>query len=913
MKNFKLTRRDALKVLTTSSLLVPLNKALSSNLTENLYTKESSIKNVSTLSYKNKKYKKKFIPRISDGPFSLRFNPIFIEGNKTLPELNMPVISEKMLQALKHAPTGQCTAWGIPFDISKKIIFLKETPVHINLNSFNTNWLIFLHTADTVEMEKDKFGLYATPFKGAGQLGVNIAEYTVIYDDGTKEHIPIKLRHQIGMFQRGWGENCTESVAHHKPIPKRANHEQETRNWGGSQTRVNTMDRGKWTYWLWAWENPHPKKSIAGFQFEPKSGIIILSAISAGNVSSNPLRWVSRRKAILSLPNNVDFDPSLDEDGLLSQIQLDMGQIISATPRMLYPNKEWAQTYNNKLPETSSKEIIIEYTAHVDAQFHLFDGTTVPVSFLAKESKPDQLKPIAPALQTVKIRVVDKDSHTPVAVKLHVHGEAGEYLAPIDRHRIPNPAWFEDYSVDFTHRGIHHCTYISGETMIKLPIGKVYIEVSKGFEIKPVRKFVEISLETKQITIQIEKVLPWREKGWVTADTHVHFLSPGSALLEGAGEGINVVNLLASQWGELMTNVGDFDGKTTYGAQEAGGDGEYLVRVGTENRQHVLGHISLLGYNGNMITPMTTGGPDESALGDPIEVLLTEWARQCKKQNGVVILPHFPNPRLEHAASIVSGEIDGVEMTSWGNLYSGISPYSLVDWYRYLNCGYFVAAVGGTDKMSASTAVGTVRTYAKIENEDEFDYDVWKQAIRKGHTFVTYGPLLEFAVDGKASGTWIKMSSFGGTVDVTWKVASVTVPMSKVELVINGEIKEGRSVHKWEDNGHWSVKIDKCSWLALLVRGHYEDQPEIIAAHSSPVMVQVSGSEFFAAADAVTILEQIEGALAYLDTIGTRTDDIAYKRMRLVLESSHRSLHNRMHQFGMYHNHTPKTYHHEHG
>ena len=65
-------------------------------------------------------------------------------------------------------------------------------------------------------------------------------------------------------------------------------------------------------------------------------------------------------------------------------------------------------------------------------------------------------------------------------------------------------------------------------------------------------------------------------------------------------------------------------------------DGEYLVRVGTENRQHVMGHISLLGYNGGLIGPMTTGGPDESALGDPDGVLLTEWAAQCKKQGGVV-------------------------------------------------------------------------------------------------------------------------------------------------------------------------------------------------------------------------------------------------------------------------------------
>jgi hypothetical protein len=66
------------------------------------------------------------------------------------------------------------------------------------------------------------------------------------------------------------------------------------------------------------------------------------------------------------------------------------------------------------------------------------------------------------------------------------------------------------------------------------------------------------------------------------------------------------------------------------------------------------------------------------------------------------------------------------------------------------------------------------------------------------------------------------------------------------------------------------------------------------------------------AADGLTILEQIEGALAYLDTIGTRAEDEAYKRMRLVLESTHRTLHNRMHELGYFHDHTPMAHHKEH-
>ena len=145
----------------------------------------------------------------------------------------------------------------------------------------------------------------------------------------------------------------------------------------------------------------------------------------------------------------------------------------------------------------------------------------------------------------------------------------------------------------------------------------------------------------------------------------------------------------------------------------------------------------------------------------------------------------------------------------------------------------------------------------------------------------------------------------GGTVDISWEVASITVPISRVELIVNGEVRESETVSPDKGKGHWRFKAEKSSWVALLVRGHYHDKPEIITAHSSPVMVIVEGSQMMAAADAMTILEQIEGAMAYLDTIGTKADEKAYKRMRLVLESSHREVHNRMHQIGQYHNHSP--------
>ena len=161
-------------------------------------------------------------------------------------------------------------------------------------------------------------------------------------------------------------------------------------------------------------------------------------------------------------------------------------------------------------------------------------------------------------------------------------------------------------------------------------------------------------------------------------------------------------------------------------------------------------------------------------------------------------------------------------------------------------------------------------------------------------------------------GSRVNLSHGGGTVTAAWKVASVTVPVSRVDLVVNGEVRESASVPGGGGSGEWNVRLDRSSWLALLVRGHYDDKPEIIAAHSSPVMASVERSEFYAAADALTILEQIEGALAFLDTVGTRAEIAAYKRMRLVLESAHREVHNRMHAQGNFHEHTPVTDHDEH-
>ena len=191
--------------------------------------------------------------------------------------------------------------------------------------------------------------------------------------------------------------------------------------------------------------------AIAAIRFEPVSGTLLLSGISAGRASENPLRWRSRRKAVVTLPKGEVFDPHVDDVGQFPQIRMDMGRLIAARPRPLYPNDAWGKSYNNKLPGLSDREVLVEYTSHPDARFHLSDGSTVPVARLEEKGRARRVRVVEPATQRVTLKVIEKATGRPVAVKLHVHGAEGEYLAPVERHRVPNSMWFQDYSVDFAH------------------------------------------------------------------------------------------------------------------------------------------------------------------------------------------------------------------------------------------------------------------------------------------------------------------------------------------------------------------------------------------------------------------------------------------------------------------------------
>ena len=219
------------------------------------------------------------------------------------------------------------------------------------------------------------------------------------------------------------------------------------------------------------------------------------------------------------------------------------------------------------------------------------------------------------------------------------------------------------------------------------------------------------------------------ERGWYSGDSHVHFLSTQGSHFESQAEDLNVVNLLQSQWGSLFTNVEDFTGEPSVTRQ-----GNNIVYTSQENRQHFMGHMILWGLK-EPVMPFCSDGPSEAEIGGPMETTLSHWADEAHAQGGYVINPHFPHPNGEPSALIATGRLDAVEMIMQQEFWHR-------EWYRYLNCGYRLPLVGGTDKMSSDVPVGMYRTYVRIPDDEEFTYESWCRNVAKGRTILSGGPII---------------------------------------------------------------------------------------------------------------------------------------------------------------------------
>jgi hypothetical protein len=836
--------------------------------------------------------------------------------------------------ALGRAPRGRQVFPGLPFDLGEggdERWILLDGPVTIQVpDAGRASHLVVAHFSDTW---RDDGGV-RPPGVAVGHVipvGEELARYTIRDAVGGSSSSVIRRRFEIADGILGWGSVAFAAVPHpeNEVLDWRGPHPAQTPGryaaighsgtltvmpgtYGGSQTGMTDFvpsSSDDLLLWLHSIQLD-PEQEIDAVILEPLAGgrpgsDVVVAALTLFNGSANPLVRSPRMQIELR-------DPAFTVEGG-DRIAVDLGTVMrtqvvqgdSARARRHVPIAGdpvgppvigWGEPRAGSADDGSADDssVLVDLSIAPDARLEVGEWTVTGRDLAGDAAVREatgsrSIAVLAPPVIPVEVEIVDGRSGERLPARVRFTAADGRYLPPVGHREEINPAFFEDTGGDLI-LGSAPYAYVPGEFRISLPAGFVDVEVVAGFDRAPYHARVEVNAATREIRVPLEHTIDLHGGRWVTSDSHVHFLAPSTALLQAAAEDVNVVNLLAAQWGNLYTNVTDLP----WGSM-ADPSRRRIVVVGTENRQNVLGHLALLGAH-RMTTPMASGGPPEGPMAGALEVLLADWADRCRAAGGLTVAAHFPLPYAEIAADIVSGRIEAVETQA---LSPGLDDPAVTEWYRFLNLGHRLPLVAGTDKMSTEVPVGAVRAYVHLLQDGELTFEAWADAVRAGRTFVTSGPILELLVDGHEPGDVISMSG-PGRLEARVRARAAQPVIGDVELIVNGRVvaRSSATPSTGELALAETIEIEAGSWIAARSRSPHHIESAFatsMAAHTSPVYVEVDDRPLRPQREDAAVVEQVMiGARTWVAELAAVAEPAERLRMLAFLDETLEQFRRRM-------------------
>jgi TolB protein len=441
----------------------------------------------------------------------------------------------------------------------------------------------------------------------------------------------------------------------------------------------------------------------------------------------------------------------------------------------------------------------------------------------------------------VQIRTRAKGTRLPLAARLHVTDESGHPLLP------------EASQPRFDSQSGKVYLYSSGLLEVEGTAGTVRIEATRGLSTPAETKTVAArSGESAVVDLELAPLWNGGEGGWYSGDHHFHLnyggpyrLSPESLLPVLAAEDLDVATPLMAN---LHTRLTDLEWASWN--RQAGSPP--LIVFGQEVRPHFLGHMGLIGIS-SPHWPWFWGpaypvyGADDRVNGSALE--------ESRRQGGVNSFVHpvmrehpFPEdgtPRdlpLALVPEALHGLVDTLEVACLWSDERGTADA----WYRLLNVGVPIALSAGTDAFSnfyRSMAVGTTRVYVKLDGP--LNLGSYLEGLRRGRSFVTTGPFLDFTVGGVGPS---EVLSGGNGKDAEFRLTLLSaVPVEQVEVLVNGEVV-------WKDQGLTApgkrtysgrVPVPAGGWIAARADGGEAVWPIMDSypyAHTGAVWVNEIGS-----------------------------------------------------------------------
>jgi predicted metal-dependent phosphoesterase TrpH len=364
---------------------------------------------------------------------------------------------------------------------------------------------------------------------------------------------------------------------------------------------------------------------------------------------------------------------------------------------------------------------------------------------------------------------------------------------------------------------------------VKLPVGTYLISASRGPEYSMDKKVVEIlQNEQQELIFSIDRVL--KTPNLISIDPHMHthnsdgYMPIPERIKSVVAEGVDVAVATDHNYITDYYPVLKKLGLNKYLAVIKGN--EITVSGLIHYNAYALKHRPAEEGNGAIYPVAEESSPlfEASRKKDPGAILQVNHPRSGR-------LGYFNTYQLDLESAAFAREhfdtsFDVLEVMNGPILHSS-NLWVIKDWLHLLNRGYYFPLVASSDSHSIDRdEPGYCRTYVMYEGEegDNLNWEALAIAIKKGRSFASNGPLVEFKVNGKYhSGDFFTATE--GKAEVWIKVQSAPwVAVDEVRLIVNGERKiilpvkaAKEDIQKFAEQ--ISLKLKKDSYIAVEVLG----------------------------------------------------------------------------------------------
>ena len=443
------------------------------------------------------------------------------------------------------------------------------------------------------------------------------------------------------------------------------------------------------------------------------------------------------------------------------------------------------------------------------------------------------------------------------------------------------------------------CSLPPGAT-VDVPAGALRIEACHGLhtEIATVTHRVGASGEAQRVRITLRPFANPATHGWVAANTHLHLQlnnprGMGGAHLRnrreaedylvaiGKSDALDLIyvshlnresedrNYVSNEFTrDDFARLSDRTVRFVNGEEHRHEGGRSSRRGGPDELRY--GHVLFLDVP-RLIEPVSYGAIFTRGPAGHDGIPMRRAIQQAHEQNATVIWCHG-----RQGTEDVPGWVAGLLHAQ--NIFDGGSEGTVETvFYPYLNAGLRVPFSTGTDWGCYDFSRVVVPLRGPVTSA------AFRQALAAGRSFITNGPLREFAVEGRSMGNTLELAA-GRPVRVRARGAGRD-DFGALEVVFNGRVVT-RSPRRAVD-GHFvaeldtTVEITEPGWLALRIPGErpYNDRTQYtgahanlfgkaLFAHTSAIYVEVGGKVVRQPAALRALIADVEASIRTIEAKG---------------------------------------------